>query len=115
MAGYLYILSNQKNGTLYIGASSALVKRIWEHKNKFIPGFSQKYHLNRLVYYEQFGDVISARARERQLKKWKRSWKIDLIEKDNPTWKDLYPSIIGFSGPPGQARRKEEKEPEGKK
>lgn len=108
MAGYLYILSNQKNGTIYIGASSILVKRIWEHKNKFLSGFSKKYHLDRLVYYEQFDDVISARARERQLKKWKRSWKIDLIEKDNPAWKDLYPSIIEFSGPPGQARRKEE-------
>ncbi|MBN2585148.1 GIY-YIG nuclease family protein [Patescibacteria group bacterium] len=94
MAGYLYILSNQKNGTLYIGATSDLQKRIWEHKNKFVPGFSNQYKLFKLVYYEQFEDVLSARARERTLKKWNRDWKIKLIETQNPNWKDLYQSII---------------------
>jgi putative endonuclease len=94
MQGFVYILSNQKNGTLYIGASSNLTKRIYEHKNKAVPGFSQKYKLTRLVYYEVFDNVLEARSRERQLKKWKRDWKINLIEKDNPSWKDLYQSII---------------------
>jgi len=94
MTGYLYILSNQKNGTLYIGATSDLVKRIWEHKNKSVEGFSKQYELNKLIYYEMFPDVLSARTREKTLKKWKRDWKINLIEKDNPSWKDLYQSII---------------------
>lgn len=94
MSGYLYILSNQKNGTLYIGATADIVKRIWEHKQKVVSGFSNQYNLTNLVYYETFDDVLSARARERTLKKWNRDWKIALIEKVNPNWKDLYKNII---------------------
>ena len=91
---YVYILASQRNGTLYIGLISNLVKRIWEHRNKAVPGFTEKYNVTRLVYYEIFGDIQSAAAREKRLKEWQRQWKIDLIQKMNPEWKDLYDDII---------------------
>lgn len=91
---YVYILASQRNGTLYIGMTSDLVKRLWEHKSKVIPGFTDKYDVILLVYYEIFGDIQSAAAREKRLKEWKRQWKIELIEKMNPEWKDLYHDII---------------------
>lgn len=94
MSGYLYILSNRKNGTLYIGATADIEKKIWEHQQKVVSGFSDKYNLTNLVYYETFDNVLLARARERTLKKWNRSWKIALIEKMNPGWRDLYRDII---------------------
>jgi len=90
----VYILSNKKNGTLYIGVTSNLVNRIWQHKNDVIEGFTQKYSIHVLVYFEIQEDMISAIAREKQLKKWNRKWKIALIEKENPNWIDLYPSIV---------------------
>lgn len=94
MASYVYILSSQRNGTLYIGVTSNLIKRVWEHKNKLVPGFTTKYNVNQLVYYEIFDDIQIAAAREKRLKEWKRQWKIELIQKLNPNWQDLYADII---------------------
>ena len=90
MQSYIYIMTNKKYGTLYIGVTSNLIKRVYEHKNSFIDSFTSKYNLKKLVYYEVFDDINEAIKREKQLKKWKRVWKIELIDKFNPTWKDLY-------------------------
>lgn len=96
---YVYILTSKRNGTLYVGVTSNLVKRIWEHKNKLVEGFSKRYGIDKLVYYEQFRDVESAIKREKRLKNYNRRWKLELIEKLNPEWKDLYEDMIaGFSG-----------------
>ncbi len=92
---FVYILASKKNGTLYIGVTSDLLGRVWQHKNKVVDGFTKKYDINYLVYYEQTEDVRSALAREKQLKNWKRQWKIELIEKENPGWVDLYNDMIG--------------------
>jgi putative endonuclease len=89
----VYILSNKRNGTLYVGVTSNLVKRLWEHKNDLVEGFSKKYETHNLVYFEICQTMESAIIREKQLKKWKRSWKIELIEKDNSDWNDLWDSI----------------------
>ena len=97
---YVYILASRKNGTLYIGVTGNLVNRIYDHKEKKIEGFSKKYGLHKLVYFEQTQDVCSALEREKQLKKWQRQWKIELIEKRNPEWKDLYNLIIEKNGFP---------------
>jgi putative endonuclease len=86
---YVYIVASKKNGVLYIGVTSDLQNRMNQHKNEAIQGFTSKYIIHKLVYYEQTEDVNSAISREKVLKKWNRSWKIELIEKDNPTWKDL--------------------------
>jgi len=86
---YVYILTNKKNGTLYIGITSNLERRVFEHKNKIKKGFTSKYNLNQLMYFEIFEDVLLAIKREKQLKKWNRRWKINLIEKDNKDWIDL--------------------------
>ena len=91
---YVYILASKKHGTLYIGVTSNLVQRIWQHKNNIVMGFTGKYNVNTLVYYEQHGTMESAITREKQMKKWKRAWKIDLIEKENPQWKDLWEEIL---------------------
>lgn len=91
---YVYILANKYNGTLYIGVTSNLIKRIWEHKNKLVDGFSKKFDIYMLVYFEPHKDVKDAILREKQIKKWNRAWKIRLIEKDNPEWEDLYSEII---------------------
>ena len=87
---YVYLLASKRNGTLYIGVTSDLLKRVYEHKCNLVEGFTKKYGVHKLVYYEATEDVTSAIRREKQLKKWKRSWKIELIEKKNPRWKDLY-------------------------
>ena len=86
---YVYILTNKKNGTLYIGVSNDLERRVFEHKNELVEGFSKKYGLKRLVYFESYQYVNDAILREKRLKKWKRQWKINLIEKENPNWNDL--------------------------
>ena len=85
----VYILASHRNGTLYTGVTSNLVARIWQHKNDVVEGFTKKYGIHTLVYYEVHGDMQSAIKREKQIKKWKRAWKLALIEKQNPTWRDL--------------------------
>jgi putative endonuclease len=87
---YVYILASKKRGTLYIGVTANLEKRIYEHKNKIIKGFTSKYDVDKLVYYDVFEDVSEAILREKRLKEWKREWKINLIEKENKDWEDLY-------------------------
>lgn len=86
---YVYILANKRNGTLYIGVTNNLEKRVAEHKAKIVEGFTKKYDVSLLVYFEESSDVNSAIAREKQLKKWNRDWKIRMIEKFNPNWDDL--------------------------
>ncbi|KKS65875.1 MAG: Endonuclease [Parcubacteria group bacterium GW2011_GWA1_42_7] len=90
---YIYILASKRNGTLYIGVTSDLKKRIYEHKNDLIEGFTKKYKVHILVYYEQTQDTESAIRREKQLKKWDRQWKLRLIEENNTEWKDLYDDL----------------------
>ncbi|MBI3285090.1 MAG: GIY-YIG nuclease family protein [Burkholderiales bacterium] len=87
---YVYMLASQRNGTLYIGVTSALPARVWQHKNKFVPGFASQHEVDKLVWFEQHVDVGSAILREKQIKKWHRDWKIRLIESANPYWNDLY-------------------------
>jgi len=86
---YFYILASKRNGTLYIGITNDLVKRIYEHKSGLIEGFTKKYSIDKLVYFESSEDVNAAILREKRIKKWKRQWKIELIEKSNPEWRDL--------------------------
>ena len=90
----VYILSSKRNGTLYIGVTSNLQKRTWEHKNNLVEGFTKKYGVHRLVYYELHEDMVSAIKREKQMKKWNRGWKLELIERQNPSWRDLWEGII---------------------
>lgn len=92
---YIYILASKIGGTLYIGVTNDLIRRVAEHKSKLIESFTEQYDVVRLVYFEQFDDPENAIRREKRLKKWKRAWKIALIEKDNPDWNDLYPEIAG--------------------
>lgn len=87
---HVYILANKRNGTIYTGITSSLKDRVYKHKQGTYDGFTKKYKINKLVYYEIYNDVRDAIAREKQLKNWKRQWKIELIEKYNPTWRDLY-------------------------
>jgi len=91
---YVYILASQRNGTLYIGVTNNLSRRVWEHKNKIIKGFTEKYNIDKLVYYELFQEICQAIYREKQLKKWERKWKLELIEKENKNWDDLYEHLI---------------------
>jgi putative endonuclease len=90
----VYILASQRNGTLYIGVTSDLVQRVWQHKNDLVEGFTKKYAVHALVYFELHDDMENAILREKRLKKWNRAWKLRLIEEKNPEWNDLYPSII---------------------
>ena len=93
-AYYVYILANKPRGTLYIGVTNDLVRRVYEHRNDFVPGFSRTYHTHSLVYFEQTGSIESALNREKRLKHWLRQWKIGLIEQANPAWNDLWEEII---------------------
>jgi putative endonuclease len=90
----VYILASKKNGTLYIGVTSDLVKRIWEHKNNMVEGFTKRYSIHQLVWYELHDSMPSAIEREKRLKEWKRAWKLKLIERANPDWQDLYGTIV---------------------
>ena len=90
----VYLLASRWNGTLYVGVTSDLVKRVWEHKHNVVAGFTKKYRIHDLVWFEQHATMDSAIAREKAIKEWKRAWKIELIEKSNPKWIDLYPDII---------------------
>jgi len=92
---YVYILASGKNGTLYVGVTSDLFKRIYEHKQNIIDGFTKKYAIHTLVYYEMHEDVWEAIIREKRIKKWNRVWKLQLIEEKNPEWRDLYNEISG--------------------
>ena len=87
---FVYILASKRNGTLYLGVTNNLLKRVHDHKNNRIEGFTKKYNVHALVYYEVYNDIYDAIAREKCIKKWKRRWKIELIEKFNPEWEDLY-------------------------
>ncbi len=91
---YVYILTNARDGTLYTGITNNLIRRVYEHKSGEIEGFTKKYKTNKLVYFEETPDVQSAITREKRIKKWRRSWKIELIEKNNPQWRDLYYDIV---------------------
>lgn len=91
---YVYLLASKRNGTLYIGVTSDLIKRVYQHKKGDIEGFTKKYRIRQLVYYEIFDNAKIAIEREKQLKSWKRQWKIELIEKNNPYWKDLYEKLL---------------------
>ena len=86
---YVYILASRRNGTLYVGVTNDLVRRIGEHKSKLVPGFTRKYNVDKLVYFEEYASILEARARERALKRWDRAWKLALIEAMNPRWRDL--------------------------
>ena len=92
---YVYIMASRRNGTLYIGISSNLVQRVWQHKNNMVEGFTEKYNVKHLVYYEVHESAESAITREKQIKKWRRKWKLRLIEEQNPQWEDLYSKISG--------------------
>jgi len=109
---YIYILASGRNGTLYIGVTSDLARRVWEHKQKFVEGFTKKYDVNKLVYFETCHDPLTAIHREKRLKKYSRKWKLNLIEAMNPEWKDFYEELIKpglraktekMTGLPGQA------------
>jgi putative endonuclease len=88
------MLASQKNGTLYVGVTSDLIKRVWQHKNQVVDGFSSRYHVHLLVWYELHPTMESAITREKSLKGWKRAWKTELIEEANPEWEDLYPTLV---------------------
>ncbi|BCN92740.1 endonuclease [Thiomicrorhabdus immobilis] len=92
--GYIYIMTNKKNGTLYVGVTSNLVQRIYQHKNHLVDGFTKRYSLDQFVYYEQYDDIVTAIEREKQLKAGSRKKKIALIEATNPNWQDLYSAIV---------------------
>jgi len=89
----VYILSSRRNGTLYVGVTSDLIKRVWEHKNSFVKGFTNRYRVHELVWYEMHETMESAIHREKAIKEWKRKWKLELIEKGNPNWTDLYKEL----------------------
>jgi len=97
----VYILASQPHGTLYIGVTSDLIGRLWQHRNGVVPGFTHRYKVHRLVRYELFGDMEGAILREKQLKRWHRQWKINLIESENPDWHDL---AVGLGLPPMDPR-----------
>ncbi len=90
----VYILASKRNGTLYTGVTSSLVKRIWQHKNNMVEGFTKRYNVHQLVWYELHENMESAITREKRIKEWKRKWKLNLIESMNPGWEDLYQTIV---------------------
>jgi putative endonuclease len=94
-AAYVYILANEPYGTLYVGVTSDLVKRVWEHKSGFVEGFTKKYDVKHLVWYEQHASIVEAIASEKRIKRWHRDWKVNLVQATNPNWDDLYEKIIG--------------------
>jgi putative endonuclease len=93
MSYYVYIIASRKDGALYLGVTNDIVRRIYEHRTKAAPGFTSRCNITRLVWFEIYDDPISAISREKELKKWRRSWKVQLIETQNPEWNDLYESI----------------------
>ena len=93
MPFYVYLLASRRHGTLYLGVTSDLMRRVHQHKTQSLPGFTPQYGVDRLVWFEAYDDPADAIAREKQLKKWRRDWKIRLIEEQNPDWHDLYPAL----------------------
>ncbi len=93
MSAYIYILANKKNGTIYTGVTNDIVRRVFEHKQDFVDGFSKKYDLKRLVYFDSFESIYDAITMEKRIKRWRREWKLALIEKLNPEWQDLYEQL----------------------
>ncbi len=91
---YVYILASKRNGTLYTGVTSDLIRRVYEHRSGLVSGFTKRYGVHKLVYFERLEDVNSAITREKQLKKWKRNWKIEITERNNPEWRDLYLDLL---------------------
>ncbi len=91
---YVYIMASRRNGTLYIGVTNDLIRRVYEHKNNGVEGFTETYRVHKLVYWEQSDNIESALQREKQLKKWNRQWKIALIEKQNSNWQDMYEQLL---------------------
>ena len=109
MAGYLYILASRRYGTLYTGCTTDLPKRMYEHREGLVPGFTRRYGVKRLVYVETYDDISDAIVRERRIKEWQRNWKIQLIERENPFWEDLAVSLLGFDPlppPPKESPRR---------
>jgi len=94
MSAYIYILANKKNGTIYTGVTNDIVRRVFEHKQGFVDGFSKKYDLKTLVYFDSFESIYDAITMEKRIKRWRREWKLALIEKLNPEWQDLYEQLI---------------------
>jgi len=90
---YVYILASERNGTLYVGVTSNIIKRVYEHKNDLVDGFTRKYQVHHLVYFEEHDDIQQAISREKRVKKWKRRWKLELIESTNPNWRDLFEEL----------------------
>ena len=90
----VYLLASKRNGTLYAGVTSDLIKRVWEHKQDLVAGFTKRYGVHMLVYFEQHVDMITAIEREKQIKRWNRAWKIELIEENNPNWRNLWPDVL---------------------
>jgi len=93
-SSYVYILASRPYGTTYVGVTSDLIRRVWEHKEGFVAGFTKKYKIHSLVWYEVHTDILAAITREKQIKEWPRNWKINLVQSMNPTWHDLYPTLI---------------------
>ena len=93
MAYYVYILASRRDGAIYVGITKDIVRRIYEHRMKAVPGFTARYNITRLVWFERYEDPISAITREKELKKWRRAWEVQLIEAEDPDWNDLYESI----------------------
>jgi putative endonuclease len=91
---YVYLLANERNGTLYLGVTRDLVRRVYQHKTKVTPGFTSRYNVGRLTWFECYDDPVTAITREKEIKKWKRAWKMRLVEETNPQWRDLYDEII---------------------
>ena len=94
-ASYVYILASGLNGTLYVGVTSDLVKRVWQHREGLADGFTKRHGVKHLVRYEVHGEILKAIRREKQIKKWERAWKVAMIQKANPRWRDLYAEITG--------------------
>jgi putative endonuclease len=90
----VYILASKRNGTLYVGVTNDVIRRVWEHRMGAVDGFTQRYHVHRLVYAESHDSMPDAILREKQIKKWRRTWKLELIERDNPEWRDLYEDMV---------------------
>jgi putative endonuclease len=91
---YVYILASKRHGTLYIGVTNDLIRRVFEHREGLVDGFTKRYGIHRLVYFEEGFDIVEAIRREKQLKEWDRAWKMELIDSQNPQWKDLYPNLV---------------------